>query len=74
MKLSLAEALDMIDQGLTPEEYHKRQVRIRQLSTERDFLEDAIEILSHDPRDRTKLKIKMDRLDKVNKKIEELTR
>ena len=74
MKLSLTEALDMIDQGLTPEEYHKRRVRIRQLSLERDFLEDAIEVLRHDPRDRTKLKIKRDRLDKVNKKIEELTR
>ena len=64
----------MIDKGLTPEEYHKRRVRIRQLSLERDFLEDAIELLKEDPRDRTKLKVKMIRLKNVNKRLEELTR
>ena len=52
MKMTIKEALEMIDRGETPEQYEKRVRRIRRLANERDALRDAIEILDeyHDPR------------------------
>lgn len=72
--MNINEALDMIDHGETPEEYKKRCAKIRRLVFERDFLIDSIELLKSDGRNRTKVKIKENRLEKVNSMIEELTR
>ena len=50
MKMTIAQALEMIDRGETPEQYEKRVRRIRRLANERDDLQDAIEVLGDDPR------------------------
>jgi len=68
MRMTLAEAFEMIGRGETPEEYKKRIQRIRRLANERDALQDAIEILGDDPRaDR-----KRARLQKVEQELTEL--
>lgn len=70
MQMTLAEALEMISRGETPEEYEKRIKRIRRLANERDALVDGIQILEEysDPRAEKK-KV---RLAKVLKMLEEL--
>ena len=50
MKMTLAQAFEMIDRGETPEQYEKRVKRLRRLYNERYDLEDAIEVLGDDPR------------------------
>lgn len=70
MKMTLAQAFEMIDRGETPEQYEKRVRRIRRLANERDALRDAIEILDeyHDPR----AEKKRVRLSKVSAELEVL--
>ena len=41
MKMILAEALEMIKRGETPEQYEKRVKRIKRLANERERLEDS---------------------------------
>ena len=50
MKMTLAEAFDMIARRETPEQYEKRIKRIRRLANERDELECSIDVLGDDPR------------------------
>ena len=73
MKVTLYEALDMIEHGETPEAYRKRMNRIRRLSIERDCLEDAVSILEHDSRYSDRLAKKKRRLAKVNAMMRDLT-
>lgn len=68
MKMTIYEALEMIDRGETPEEYEKRVKKIRKYSKEKDDLEDAIEVLGDDPRVIKRKK----RLAKVNELLEKL--
>lgn len=68
MKMTLAQAFEMIDRGETPEQYEKRVKRLRRLLNERYDLEDAIEVLGDDPRADKKKK----RLAKVVAMIEML--
>lgn len=71
MKMTLEEALEMIERRETPEQYQKRVKRIRRLANERDELRDAIEILDEyeDPRAEKKKK----RLAAVLDELERLT-
>lgn len=71
MKVTLAEALYMIQRGETPEQYKKRLAKIRRLSIERDFLEDSLSILT-EPEDEPKAVKKRARLAKVLQMMEEL--
>lgn len=50
MKLTLAQAFEAIERGETSEEYSKRIAKLQRLLVERDFLQDAIEVLTGDPR------------------------
>ena len=68
MRMTLAQAFEMIDRGETPEQYEKRVKRLRRLYNERYDLEDAIEVLGDDPRADKKKK----RLAKVVAMIETL--
>ena len=68
MRMTIAEALDMIQRGETPEQYEKRVKRLRRLSNERYDLEDAIAVLGDDPRADKKRR----RLTKVLVMIEQL--
>ena len=68
MKMTLAQAFEMIDRGETTEQYEKRVKRLRRLSNERYDLEDAIAILGNDPRADKKRK----RLAKVKMMISQL--
>lgn len=68
MKMTIYEALEMIDRGETPEEYEKRVKKIRKYSKEKEDLEDAIEVLGDDPRVIKRKK----RLAKVNELLEKL--
>ena len=69
MRMNLTQFSDMLARGELPEEYVKRTRRLNKLVQERDFLEDAIAILT--PEDRNYIK-KKTRLDRVLKLIEEL--
>lgn len=71
MKMTLTQALDMIDHGETPEEYRKRQARIRNYTIERDFLLDALEILT-EPEDEPQRRSKQRRLAAVLETLETL--
>ena len=66
--LTLDQAIEAIDRNETAEAYAARMNKLRKLSTERDFLEDAIEVLGDDPRAESKRR----RLDVVKKQIENL--
>ena len=68
MKMTLAQAMEAVERGETPEQYEKRIRKMRRLSIERDFLEDAIFMLEGDRK-----KKKQDRLDAVNQMLEELS-
>ena len=68
MRMTLAQAFEMIDRDETPEQYEKRVKRLRRLYNERYDLEDAIEVLGDDPRADKKKK----RLAKVVAMIETL--
>lgn len=68
MKMTLAQAFDMIERGMTPEEYEKRLKRLRRLYDEKYYLEDAIAVLGDDERAQKKAK----RLLKVNGEIRRL--
>lgn len=48
--MTLAQALEAIERGETPEQYKKRMARIRRLTNEQYDLEDAIDVLGDDPR------------------------
>lgn len=69
MKVSMNQFTEMVARGELPEEYVKRTHRLNKLVQERDFLEDALTILT--PEDCNYIK-KKTRLDKVLKLIEEL--
>lgn len=66
--MTIDEAIDAICRDETPEQYKKRLAKIRRLTNERDYLEDAIEVLEGDPRQEKKIK----RLAKVKAMIAEL--
>lgn len=68
MKMTLAQAFEMIDRGETPEQYEKRVKRLRRLVNEQYDLEDAIQVLGDDPRADKKRK----RLIKVKTMIDQL--
>lgn len=68
MKMTLAQAIEAVERGETPEEYEKRIKRLRRLGIERYFLEDAIFMLDGDKRAK-----KQARLDRVNRMIRELS-
>lgn len=68
MKMTLAQAMEAVERGETPEEYEKRIKKLRRLGIERDFLEDAIFALDGDKREK-----KQARLDMVNRMIQELS-
>ena len=68
MKMTLAQAMEAVERGETPEQYEKRIRKMRRLSIERDFLEDAIFMLDGDKRAK-----KQARLDMVNRMIQELS-
>ena len=68
MKMTLAQAFEMIDRGETPEQYEKRVKRLRRLKNEQYDLEDAIQVLGDDPRADKKRK----RLAKVKTLIDQL--
>ena len=71
MKMTLAEAFDMIARKETPEEYEKRIRRIRRLANERDCLYDALTVL--DPViDGEKYYKKQKRYEKVLAELERL--
>lgn len=53
MKMTLAEALEAIHRGETPEQYEKRVRKIRRLSEELFDLRDALDILDDESRPRT---------------------
>lgn len=72
MKVTLAEALEMIVRGETNEQYEKRIKKLRRYCNERYDLEDAIEVLEGDPMYKEKLEKKKARLKKVLKYIDEL--
>lgn len=63
--MNLAEAFEMIERGETPDQYKKRNAKLRKLANERDSLEDAISVLGDDPR-ATK---KRERLAEVERQI-----
>lgn len=67
--MTIEQAVDMISRGETSDQYKKRMDRIRRLTNERDFLEDAIEVLGDDPRVEQKRK----RLKSVMRNIKKLT-
>lgn len=66
--MTLRDALEMIDRGETPEQFRKRLQRIHRLASERDALQDAIEVLGDDPR----AEKKRARLAKVERELEVL--
>lgn len=68
MKMTLAQAMEAVQRGETPEQYEKRMRKVRRLSIERDFIEDAIFLLEGERK-----KKKQDRLDTVNKMLKELS-
>lgn len=68
MRMTLAQAMEAVQRGETPEQYEKRIRKVRRLSIERDFLEDAIFMLDGDKRAK-----KQARLDMVNRMIQELS-
>lgn len=72
MKMTLAQALEAIARGETPEQYAKRLRRIRRLANERDDLMDWISVFDDSPEDAPIVKKKRDRLDRVLAMIEEL--
>lgn len=69
--MTLAEAMDMLAKGETPEQHQKRQAALRRYVNERDALEDAIEILT-EPEDAERRAKKEKRLAVVLRRIEEL--
>lgn len=72
--MTLQQTLEMLANlrpGETPEDYKKRTAKMRRYSLERDFLEDAISILTR-PEDADKRNKKMKRLARVKKAISEL--
>lgn len=71
MKMTLAEAIDMINHGETPEQYRARIRKIRKYWNERYELEDALEILTL-PEDKERADKKRRRLEKVIAIIEGL--
>ena len=73
--MTLAEAFEMIERGETPEQYYKRQAKIRRLVSERIALEDCIGVLEDDPRpgDAERLAKKKARLIKVQEQLTRLT-
>lgn len=78
MKMTLAEALEMIHRGETPEQYEKRVRKIRRLSEELFELRDALDILEDESLPRTEKDIrraaeKRARMQKVKEMLERLS-
>lgn len=67
MRMTIDEMMEAISRRETPEQFMRRKEKLHRLSIERDFLEDAIEILGDDPRAEKKKK----RLAKVIEYINE---
>lgn len=73
MKMTLAEAFDMINRGETPEQYEKRVRKLRRYYNELYELQDALEILDGtQPGDEERAQKKRRRLEKVEQMIESL--
>ena len=73
MKMTLAEAIDMINHGETPEQYRARIRKIRKYCNELYELQDALEILDGtQPGDEERAQKKRRRLEKVEQMIESL--
>lgn len=70
MKMTLAQAFEMIGRGETSEEYEKRIKRIRRLVNERDDLDASLTVLT--PEDGERYEKKKHRLEKVLAEIERL--
>lgn len=68
MKMTLEQFFDMLDRGMTPDEYEKRWRKLRRLSEEKYCLMDAIDVLEGDPR----AEKKKARLEKVEAMINDL--
>lgn len=78
MNMTLAEALEMIHRGETPEQYEKRVRKIRRLSEELFELRDALDILEDESLPRTEKDIrraaeKRARMQKVKEMLERLS-
>lgn len=78
MKMTLAEALEAIQRGETPEQYEKRVRKIRRLSEELFDLRDALDILDDESRPRTEKDLlraaeKRARMQKVKEMLERLS-
>lgn len=78
MKMTLAEALEAIHRGETPEQYEKRVRKIRLLSEELFDLRDALDILDDESRPRTEKDLlraaeKRARMQKVKEMLERLS-
>lgn len=69
--MTLAMAFDMIDRGLTPEEYEKRWKRMLRLQNEQERLEDKISVFTNTPNDERCVKAKK-RLPKVIAALEKV--
>lgn len=72
--MTLAEAFEMIERGETPEQYKKRQSKIRRLVNEREALEDCIGVLEDttEPGSAERLAKKKARLIKVQDQLARL--
>lgn len=68
MQVTLAEALNMIERGETPEKYEKRVIKLRRYINEKYLLEDVIDVLGDDARSTRK----KERLAYVERMIEKL--
>lgn len=71
MKTTLAEAFEMIGRGETPEQYESRIRKLKKYTNERDFLMDALEVLTA-PGDADRRAKKEKRLKIVLERIEKL--
>ena len=71
--MNIDQAVEMIVRGETEAEYKKRIAKLRKLSIERDFLEDAIELLKDSDRYADITEKRQRRLERVNAQIEALS-
>lgn len=71
--MNIDRAVEMIVRNETETEYKKRIEKLRKLSIERDFLEDAIELLKDVARYADITEKRQRRLDRVNAQIAELS-
>lgn len=67
--MTIDQFIEAVARGETTEQYFKRQNKLRKYTWERDFLKDAIAILTEE-KDREKRDKKIARLRKVEQQIE----